>query len=134
MNYLFNINKEYKIANLLLAAVLLIFFILPFNFSIIDSNHSIFSSYIKTPTCFVKEHTGKSCPACGLTRSIVALYHGEWRLSRQFHAWGFVIVIFLLFELLLRIVPVLFNKMLLPWIDIGHLIAIAILGRYILSI
>lgn len=47
------------------------------------------------PLCTMKRLTGVDCPGCGLTRSFIALAHGQWRESLRFNAAGpiwFVII------------------------------------------
>lgn len=40
------------------------------------------------PLCQMKMLTGLDCPGCGLTRSFIALAHGQWRDSFRFNAAG----------------------------------------------
>jgi hypothetical protein len=40
------------------------------------------------PLCQMKMLTGRDCPGCGLTRSFIALAHGQWRDSFQFNPAG----------------------------------------------
>lgn len=46
--------------------------------------------------CFFHVVTGWDCPFCGLTRSFVALAHGEWRLSLSYHRLGWLVFLLLL--------------------------------------
>ncbi len=46
--------------------------------------------------CPVKMLTGIPCPGCGMTKSILCLFHGEWQKSISFHAFGPVLVAILL--------------------------------------
>lgn len=39
----------------------------------------------KMPPCFIHEFTGFYCPGCGLTRSCLALLHGDVLSSLRFH-------------------------------------------------
>ena len=36
-------------------------------------------------SCISRASTGLPCPGCGLTRSVLALLRGDWRLSFQMH-------------------------------------------------
>ena len=40
------------------------------------------------PLCQMKMLTGLDCPGCGLTRSFIALAHGQWRDSFRFNPAG----------------------------------------------
>ena len=40
------------------------------------------------PLCTMKRLTGLDCPGCGLTRSFIALGHGQWRDSFRFNPAG----------------------------------------------
>lgn len=40
------------------------------------------------PLCQLKLFTGLDCPGCGLTRSFIALAHGQWRDSFHFNPAG----------------------------------------------
>jgi len=53
------------------------------------------------PICMFKLMTGMPCPGCGLTRSVVALLHGDLTTSLHFHPLG---VLFVLLVLVLAIV------------------------------
>lgn len=38
--------------------------------------------------CTYRRWTGKPCPGCGLTRSFIAMAHGDWKRAWQFHPFG----------------------------------------------
>ena len=119
----------YKYVNgaLLLLMTLAVF--APFTLHIPDVNR--YSSPIKVvpPSCFVKENTGMECAMCGLTRSIVAIYNGDFNLSVKFHPLGYLFVCILFSELLLRAVPIFFHHRWIPWFDMGQLIFVALLFK-----
>jgi len=43
---------------------------------------------VTLPPCLVKAVTGLPCPSCGLTRSGLALGHGDWPAAIHFHPLG----------------------------------------------
>ncbi|MCJ7483273.1 MAG: DUF2752 domain-containing protein [Thermodesulfovibrionales bacterium] len=114
----FVILNEYKFVNILLIIILFILLIIPFFIYIPNiSNESNFLK-LTMPTCFVKKTLGHNCPTCGITRSIVALYNNKWGMSIHFNPNGFLIVIALVVQLLLRSIPIIVKKMWVPWMDI----------------
>jgi len=44
-------------------------------------------------SCPIREYLGFPCPGCGLSRSITALFEGEWKTSLTIHAFGPVFLI-----------------------------------------
>jgi hypothetical protein len=45
--------------------------------------------------CPIREHLKFPCPGCGLSRSMTALLHGEWKTSLTIHAFGpFILLAF----------------------------------------
>lgn len=126
-----DITAQYKFVNGALLLLIILAVIAPFTLDIPNVNR--YSSPIKivTPTCFVKEYTGKECSMCGLTRSIVALYNGDFNLSVKYHPAGYLFVCLLFIELLLRTIPILYSHKLIPWLDIGQLIVVAILFKIV---
>ncbi len=40
--------------------------------------------------CVWHRLTGRPCPGCGLTRSVTAVLHGQWRLAWHLHPFGFL--------------------------------------------
>jgi hypothetical protein len=42
--------------------------------------------------CFVKNVYGVPCPGCGLTRSFLSLFQGEWRLALFYHPLFFLVI------------------------------------------
>lgn len=65
-----------------------------------DQEHVTFAGLQLPPTCVWRSTLGFPCAGCGLTRSFVALVHGEWSRAFSFHPLGPV-----LFALLWAQVP-----------------------------
>jgi hypothetical protein len=38
--------------------------------------------------CWIRASTGHDCPTCGMSRSFVAFFHGDWRHAFRFHPMG----------------------------------------------
>jgi hypothetical protein len=116
-----DISHEHKIFNLLLTALLLLAILAPLTVTIPGVARSYGPISWKPPVCSIRQRTGHDCPSCGLTRSIVTLYRGEWALSRAYHPAGYLVVLFIFAELILRLAV---TRIRLPWIawgDIGQL-------------
>jgi hypothetical protein len=65
-------------------------------------------THLSGPPCPFRLSVGLPCPGCGLTRSLMALWHGDWLTSFRYHPLGlplFVVCVLLLIALLLRRTP-----------------------------
>jgi len=65
--------------------------------------------------CPLKALTGFPCPSCGITKSIVYFYEGDWLKSISFHvlgplAVGFCVFIIVLFSVELKTKKVYFRE------------------------
>ena len=49
------------------------------------------SDYPLPHTCLSYAWFGVRCPGCGLTRSLIALAHGDWRASWSYHRLGWLL-------------------------------------------
>lgn len=124
-----DITAQYKYVNGALLFLMILAVFAPFAIHIPDISKYSIPIKIAPPTCFVKEHTGKECPTCGLTRSIVAIYNGDFNRSFKFHPLGYLFVCLLFSELLLRAIPIYFTNKWVPWLDMGQLIFVALLFK-----
>lgn len=55
--------------------------------------------------CAFHASTGLPCPGCGLTRSVMALLHGQVRESVNFHPFGWMLLAGMIFALGVGILP-----------------------------
>lgn len=67
----------------------------------------VFGQYYACP---IKKMTGYSCIGCGLTRAMIAIMHGNFRLAFHFNLLSFPLIIFLGYRLTQRISQTLFQK------------------------
>jgi len=122
--------KEYKYVNILLLTFLFIAILIPFFIKLPNDSSTV--KFIKLPECFVKKETGKLCPSCGLTRSITYIYRGDWSKSKTFHPYGFIFFIWLIFQLLIRILLIFKISNLIVFLDLTQLLLFMIIFRYLL--
>jgi len=54
-------------------------------------------------SCWFKRLTGADCPGCGLTRSVIALVHGEFSRAWRFNPGGYFVFALIVFQLPYRI-------------------------------
>lgn len=59
-------------------------------------------------TCSFKNLTGLPCPGCGLTRSIVAGMHGEFKASLIYHRLGLLTLAYVLLQFIYRAGSIVF--------------------------
>jgi hypothetical protein len=57
-------------------------------------------------TCIFRERLGFDCPGCGLTRSFVHLFHGDFSASQAAHRCGWLLALAVVFQLPYRIVAI----------------------------
>jgi Protein of unknown function (DUF2752) len=123
---LFDISKEYAIANLVILAILSLLFIMPYVFILVEKFKQIPMSTF-TPECFIKLNTGKPCSTCGLTRSIILLYKGQFEKSIFQYAYGYIFLLLLSAQFFLRFIPIFGRHIFIPYMDITQMILFAIL-------
>jgi hypothetical protein len=56
--------------------------------------------------CSFKNLTGLPCPGCGLTRSIVAGMHGDFRASLMYHRLGLLTLAYICLQFLYRLIAI----------------------------
>jgi|ERR1035441_9460508 hypothetical protein len=126
-----DIRKEYRYANCALACLLLALAVVPLFANMYGASTGGTRAF-PFPTCAVLQHTGKLCAGCGLTRSVLAFYKGEFALSHVWHPAGSVLVTLIFLELVLRVLFLAKESAWLPWLDIGQLLLMGVLFRHVL--
>lgn len=123
---LYDISQEYAVANKIMIFVIVILLLLPPLYIFAVQYNNSLASFMKLD-CFVKGQIGKPCPTCGLTRSIVLLYKGEFYESFSQYANGYIFVLLLLLQLVLRAVPFINIQIITPYLDIIQMILCGLL-------
>ena len=127
-----DIRKEYRYANCAFACLCLALAIMPLFANMYEASPGGTRAF-PFPTCAVLQHTGKLCAGCGLTRSVLAFYRGEFALSHAWHPGGSLLVVLIFLQLLLRACFCFAKESAwLPWLDIGQLLLMGVLFRQVL--
>ncbi len=66
--------------------------------------------------CVFHQVSGRPCPGCGLTRSVLALLRGDVSASIGFHPFGPLLLLGLLTALVAGVLPVKPRQRLLNWV------------------
>jgi hypothetical protein len=124
-----DIAKEYRASNVALAVCMSL--VVALFFATHNSRLSSALPFLKrvTPHCFVKENTGLTCKTCGLGRSIAAFCEGDLAKSRDYHPYGYLLVLYFCFQLCLRGIPLFVVRPWLPWADMGQMMV----GSFVLT-
>jgi hypothetical protein len=83
-------------------------------------------------TCLYVLRTGKPCPSCGITRSMISAAHGDFERARAFHRGGIPLVMMLLAQCAMRIL-FLWSRLRVPVLDVIVSIAMAIAMAWLLN-
>src|ERR1039458_1939525 len=126
-----DIRKDLRYANCVLACVFLALAVAPLVANLAGSWRNGAVGF-HLPTCAVRQHTGTLCAGCGLTRSVLVFYKGDFALSHTWHPAGSLLVTLIFLQLLLRVLYLAEDSAWLPWIDIGQLLLTGLLFRYML--
>jgi hypothetical protein len=126
-----DIRKEYRYANCALACLFLALAAVPLCANVYGAATGGARAF-PFPACAVLQHTGKLCSGCGLTRSVLAFYRGEFALSHAWHPAGSLLVTVIFLQLLLRGLYFAKESAWLPWLDIAQLLLTGVLFRQVL--
>ena len=100
-----NLLKHYLFLNfrkiLYIFSLLLVFFISYFSFQVKNNIVYIGNKEIHHE-CKFQEVTGKHCPSCGNTRSLISFIHGDYTKSWNYNPIGFFIGSIFIIELLIN--------------------------------
>jgi hypothetical protein len=85
-------------------------------------------------TCSFKNLTGLPCPGCGLTRSIVAAMHGDFRASLMYHRLGLLTLAYVCLQFLYRLVMIVVPTLRTHVFSFGNILNIGIIGLAVLFV
>ena len=60
--------------------------------------------------CPFKMLTGFPCPGCGITKSLVFFYQGEWTKSMHYHLFGPLVVLFCVLVIVVLVIELITKK------------------------
>jgi hypothetical protein len=128
-----DISRQHAIFNKMLGAVLLLFVVAPLTVDVPEVPARPRLIRWQLPECEFRKTAGHPCRSCGLTRSVVALYHGEWARSRAYNAGGSWVVGFLCLQLIVRWLVAVAKRTWASWLDIGQLLLMGPLVSLVLG-
>jgi Protein of unknown function (DUF2752) len=133
--YLPDIYKEYRFVNYSLLILVAIFLIYPLGVSIPDKVTFYLPFELPTvPSAISTRYPDLPCSSCGLTRSVVSLYHFDLDSSLAFNKAGVLVVALAIAQFLLRF-PLLFYKSSeLCWFDLFQLVTCGLVVRVFLDV
>ncbi|MGG6269978.1 DUF2752 domain-containing protein [Leptolyngbya sp. AN10] len=129
-----NIYREYRYVNYALLALSVVFLLYPLGVSIPGEVESYLPFELPTIPSFVAtNYPDRPCSSCGLTRSIVSLYHFDLNAALRFNKAGILVLTLAIAQFFLRM-PLLFWKSSeLCWFDLIQLVACGVAIRAFLD-
>ncbi|MHC5824109.1 MAG: DUF2752 domain-containing protein [Nostoc sp.] len=133
-SYLPDIYREYRYVNYGLLVLAMIFLLYPLGVSIPGVVEAYLPFELPTVLSYIAtNHPNLPCSSCGLTRSVVSLYHFDLDAALAFNKAGILIVALAIAQFFLRF-PLLFWKSSgLCWFDLIQLVACGLVIRVFLD-
>lgn len=115
------IEREYRYVNLVITIVISVVLFLP----VVVNSVTYFGHHdldnVGIAKCFYFENTGRYCKYCGITRSMLALYRGDYQKSKEYNLKGLIFVILLSVQFCIRFIWIFYPIKLYALIDIVQL-------------
>lgn len=128
--YLPDIYREYRYVNYTLLLLAVIFILYPLGVSIPGEVESYLPFELPTiPSLMSVTYPNIPCSSCGLTRSVVFLYHFDLYSALAFNKAGVLIVTLAVAQLFLRFPLFLWKSSELCWFDLTQLVACGLVVR-----
>ncbi len=86
------VDRAARIGHWLIVAAVLVLIGLGLYLTPDPSGHGTHQQ-LRLPPCSIYFFTGRPCPSCGLTTSVSAWLHGNWRLGWRANPFGIVVLI-----------------------------------------
>jgi Protein of unknown function (DUF2752) len=133
--YLPDIYREYKYVNLCLLILVIVFIIYPIGVSIPGGVESYLPFSLPTvPSLVHVNYPDLPCSSCGLTRSVVSLYHFDLDSALAYNRAGVLIVVLSVLQFLLRFPLFFWKSSALCWVDLFQLTACGLAVRLVLDV
>lgn len=129
-----NISREYRFVNYILLLLVILFLLYPLGVTLPDLPHRFLPFQLPTLTSALQNHPELPCSSCGLTRSIVALYHGQLNTSLSYNPVGILISLFACLELAIRIVVITVRNRWIVWLDLSQILLCGLCIRIALEL
>lgn len=134
VNQLPDISKEYQYVNYSLLFLIVLFLLYPLGVSLPDLPHGFLPFNLPTLNSALQNYPDLPCSSCGLTRSIVALYHGKLIASLGYNPVGIIIFFLSFLELGFRIIVMTVKSRWIAWLDLSQFFLCGLGVRIILEL
>ena len=129
-----DIYKEYQYVNYSLLTLIIIFILYPLGVSIPGEVTSYLPFELPTIASIISErYPNLPCSSCGLTRSVVSLYHFNFSSSLTYNKAGFLVVFLAIVQFFLRFPLIFWKSSNLCWFDLIQLVFCGLIIRVFLD-
>ena len=129
------IYREYQYVNYSLLILAIVFILYPLGVSIPDEVQSYLPFELPTVQSIVSAgYPTALCSSCGLTRSVVSLYHFDLDSALAFNKAGVLVVALAIAQFFLRFPLLVWKSSELCWFDLMQLVACGLVVRIFLDV
>lgn len=129
-----DIYREYRYVNYGLLVLTTIFLLYPLGVSIPGEVESYLPFELPTvPSLLSTQYPELPCSSCGLTRSVVSLYHFDLDAALAFNKAGVLVVALAVAQFMLRFPLLVWKSSALCWFDLIQLVACGLVVRVFLD-
>lgn len=131
-----DISNEYRHVNLLLLVFTVIFLLYPLGVSLPGVATSFLQLDLPTLPSLLQQYPDRPCSSCGLTRSVVAFYHGNLSASLKYNPAGPLIILVAVTQLLVRVFLIVYvtKNSWFSWLDIVQIFLFGLVIRFVLDV
>lgn len=132
--YLPDIYREYRYVNYSLLILVVVFLLYPLGISISGGVGSYLPFELPTvPSSISVNYPDAPCSSCGLTRSVISLYHFDLDAALAFNKAGVLVVALAVAQFFLRFPLLFWKSSRLCWFDLIQLVGCGLFVRVFLD-